>query len=28
MEKCGMMFDGDRAQAGTIRHRLTLRPPP
>ena len=28
MEKCGMLFDGDRAQAGTIRHRLTLPPPP
>ena len=27
-EKCGVMFDSDGAEAGTIRYRLTLRPPP
>ncbi len=28
MEKCGMVFDGDGEEAGTIRYRLRLRPPP
>jgi len=25
MEKCGMVFDGDGDEAGTIRYRLRLR---
>jgi RimJ/RimL family protein N-acetyltransferase len=28
MEKCGMVFDGDGEEAGTIRYRLQLRPSP
>jgi ribosomal-protein-alanine N-acetyltransferase len=27
MEKCGMTFDGDGEEAGTIRYRLRLLPP-
>jgi ribosomal-protein-alanine N-acetyltransferase len=27
MEKCGLTFDGDGEEAGTIRYRLRLRPP-
>ncbi|WP_260736709.1 GNAT family N-acetyltransferase [Tunturiibacter lichenicola] len=26
MEKCGMVFDGDGEEAGTVRYRLVLRP--
>jgi [ribosomal protein S5]-alanine N-acetyltransferase len=26
MEKCGMVFDGDGEEAGTVRYRLALRP--
>jgi ribosomal-protein-alanine N-acetyltransferase len=26
MEKCGMAFDGDGEEAGTVRYRLALRP--
>jgi ribosomal-protein-alanine N-acetyltransferase len=26
MEKCGMVFDGDGNEAGTVRYRLALRP--
>ncbi|WP_051978448.1 GNAT family N-acetyltransferase [Edaphobacter aggregans] len=26
MEKCGLVFDGDGAEPGTIRYRLRLRP--
>jgi [ribosomal protein S5]-alanine N-acetyltransferase len=26
MEKCGMVFDGDGDEAGTVRYRLALRP--
>jgi ribosomal-protein-alanine N-acetyltransferase len=25
MEKCGMVFDGDGEEAGTVRYRLRLR---
>jgi [ribosomal protein S5]-alanine N-acetyltransferase len=28
MEKCGMVFDGEGEEAGTIRYRLRLRPGP
>jgi [ribosomal protein S5]-alanine N-acetyltransferase len=28
MEKCGMVFDGEGEEAGTIRYRLRLRPSP
>jgi RimJ/RimL family protein N-acetyltransferase len=27
MEKCGMVFDGDGEEAGTVRYRLALRQP-
>jgi [ribosomal protein S5]-alanine N-acetyltransferase len=27
MEKCGLTFDGEGEEAGTIRYRLQLRPP-
>jgi RimJ/RimL family protein N-acetyltransferase len=27
MEKCGLTFDGEGEEAGTIRYRLRLRPP-
>jgi ribosomal-protein-alanine N-acetyltransferase len=28
MEKCGMVFDGDGEETGTIRYRLVFRPSP
>jgi [ribosomal protein S5]-alanine N-acetyltransferase len=27
MEKCGLTYDGEGEEAGTIRYRLQLRPP-